>query len=320
MAVYTSLSNTQIQDFITQYALTLVSATEISAGTENSNYLLQTQDTATKTPKAWVLTLFESMPEHELQQVINLTQTLAQQAVPVPTAIANAQQRSIQSLCDKPCILTPFVEGKHPQLATAEQCYQVAAALANIHQTDCLPTNLPHYDLLEILTSLSTTTQAMFSNEEFSLILQETAYYSEFSKALNDLPTGPLHTDLFKDNTLFKNDQLLAILDFYSAAHGTLLFDLAILINDWCFDENNVYLDDNLAAVLQGYQSKRLLSSQERALLPLASRMTACRFWLSRNLLKQQHQQVLSGKNPENFKQRLSFHLSQSSHMQTKYL
>ena len=49
-------------------------------------------------------------------------------------------------------------------------------------------------------------------------------------------PKGFIHSDLFRDNTLFADDHLQGILDFYELNQDELLFDIAITLNDFCTD------------------------------------------------------------------------------------
>lgn len=51
---------------------------------------------------------------------------------------------------------------------------------------------------------------------------------------------GIIHGDLFKDNALFKNRKLSAIIDFSEACNGDFYFDLAVVAIDWCKNDKEV--------------------------------------------------------------------------------
>jgi homoserine kinase type II len=107
------------------------------------------------------------------------------------------------------------------------------------------------------------------------------------SPAAAALPLGPIHADLFRDNAMFDEtageDRLCGFFDFYFAGHDTLLFDVAVCLNDWCIDHDSGALLENLAVpFLAAYQDVRLLTPAELRLLPALLRAAAFRFWLSR--------------------------------------
>jgi homoserine kinase type II len=101
------------------------------------------------------------------------------------------------------------------------------------------------------------------------------------------LPRGPIHADLFRDNVMFDatagEDRLCGFFDFYFAGTDTLLFDIAVCLNDWAIDHASGRLVDELAVpFLAAYQSVRQLTPAELRLLPALLRAAALRFWLSR--------------------------------------
>jgi homoserine kinase type II len=112
------------------------------------------------------------------------------------------------------------------------------------------------------------------------------------------LPRGIIHADLFRDNVLWLADgQLSGVLDFYFAGADNLLFDLAVVANDWCADAAH------LAALLAGYGTSRPLTPAEMAAWPAMRRAAALRFWLLR--LEVRHHprpgSVVTIKDPDHF-------------------
>ena len=73
------------------------------------------------------------------------------------------------------------------------------------------------------------------------------------------------------------------IFDFYFAGIDSLLFDLAVCLNDWCIDPaSGRMIDARADALCAAYQQLRPLSAGERQALPAMLRAAALRFWLSR--------------------------------------
>ena len=98
--------------------------------------------------------------------------------------------------------------------------------------------------------------------------------------ASKNLPTGLCHLDMFADNTLWDfSDEtqptLTGLLDFTEVSVERFVMDVAITINDFCTTWGNanalsgqgeaVNFDDaKMQAFLQGYESKRALSDEEK--------------------------------------------------------
>ncbi|MEY3916943.1 MAG: hypothetical protein RLZZ140_506 [Pseudomonadota bacterium] len=72
----------------------------------------------------------------------------------------------------------------------------------------------------------------------------------------------------------------------YFAGVDQFVFDLAVAANDWCIDcsaRDSGELDPTrVDALIQGYESSRSLSADEKAAWPIALRAAAYRFWVSR--------------------------------------
>ena len=77
--------------------------------------------------------------------------------------------------------------------------------------------------------------------------------------------------------------RLSGFYDFYFAGVDTLLFDLAVAVNDWCVHLPDASTDSARSqAFLAAYNTVRPLTVHERRLLPDALRAAALRFWISR--------------------------------------
>jgi homoserine kinase type II len=67
-------------------------------------------------------------------------------------------------------------------------------------------------------------------------ILREELAVAERASATRAAAThGIIHGDLFRDNVLWDGEEIVAILDFEQASGGSLAYDLAVCINDWCW-------------------------------------------------------------------------------------
>jgi homoserine kinase type II len=121
------------------------------------------------------------------------------------------------------------------------------------------------------------------------LLQDELAFQQQLadSAAGRSLPRGAIHADLFRGKVMFDEtageDRLCGFFDYYFAGTDTLLFDIAVCLNDWCADLTTASLDEERAlAFMAAYQAVRPLTHAEIRLMPGLLRAAALRFWLSR--------------------------------------
>ena len=126
-----------------------------------------------------------------------------------------------------------------------------------------------------------------------------------------------IHGDLFRDNALFDHGQISGVIDFYNAATGWTLLELAICVNDWCVDvsaDGLVLNQARMQALINSYTQDRALSQTEQRVWPQMLQLAALRFWLSRQQYADQHQNqpgVLI-KDPLYFRELLQLHYLQA--------
>jgi homoserine kinase type II len=125
-----------------------------------------------------------------------------------------------------------------------------------------------------------------------------------------DLPQGVIHADLFPDNVFFEKGAVSGLIDFYFACHDVLAYDLAIMLNAWCFEADVNFNITKARALLAGYQSVRPMSADEIAALPILASGAAMRFLTTRlyDWLNRPEEALVTPKNPIDYLRRLRFH------------
>lgn len=306
MSVYTSLSAQDVSDLLAHFSLgTMVSYKGITAGIENTNYFVITSD------GEFVLTLFEHHAADEVQAFVKLARHLGDKGLQVPAPITDNSGQWLHNVKGKPAILCQRLPGSHISDPQPVHCHNIGHALAQMHQAAAdLPRTRADNRAYDWWISISPELSADLTADEQQLLTDELAFQTQHRTQWQALPQGWIHGDLFHDNALFTDDgDIGAILDLYNASEGALLYDLAVIANDWCCDVNGAWKAGCLDALLDGYQRVRPLDNKEKDSWNLVLRGAALRFWLSR-LLTRRIQQQQAGemalqKDPAEFKQKL---------------
>lgn len=281
MAVFTPLSDSQVAGFLERFDVgQLVTLEGVASGTENSTFFITTDRCSL------VLTLFEQGEHDELPFFVDLLDYLAEHRLEVPGPVHDRDGVALQSLAEKPALLFPRLPGKHPRSPNLAQCRALGDALGRMHSiSQHFTGQRPNPRDLHWLMATHHQVLAYLSPQDQTLMKNEIDLYQGVFDGNLALPQGAIHGDLFRDNTLFDGDRLGGIIDFYNGCTGDLLFDLAIVINDWACNDDGSLNQERHDALLGTYQARRPLSDDERQCWPLMLRMTALRYWLSRLLV-----------------------------------
>ena len=152
---------------------------------------------------------------------------------------------------------------------------------------------------------------------ETEIALLDAEIASQQSSAMNGLPQGVIHADLFRDNVLFDGARIGGLIDFYFACTDYLLYDVAITVNDWCVSADGKLDEKRTQALLRAYDSVRSFSNEERSAWPATLRVAALRFWLSRmyDLHLPRDGEMVHTHDPKQFKRILQQHATADSGM-----
>lgn len=278
MSVYTTLTLKEVQDFAAPYGLEVIDLIPIQGGIQNTNYFLVCEDQS-----QYVLTVFEEMDEHGAGEIVPVLEHLGQQGLAVPVPLKHSGQ-AIHFIKQKPAQIAPRLMGKHPMPASVAQVEAIAVAQAKMHVAlQDFPLERAQYRNHQYWRQVSREIKPTLNAADTALLNELLGLYDAMTAVYPDRPKGFIHSDLFRDNTLFEGEQLKGILDFYELNKDELLFDIAITLNDFCTEYPDVHLDEEKAlAFLTAYQTVRPLTEDEKACLELYLAMAAGRFWMMR--------------------------------------
>ena len=285
MAVYTDVGFDEADRLVRRLGLgALTDLRGIRSGIENTNFY------ATTVRGQWVLTLFERLAREQLPYYLRLMEHLARHGIPVPAPQADDRGEILHTVAGKPAAVVTRLPGGHRLAPDAPHCAQVGAMLARMHAAGSdFGLRQPHLRGLDWWQQVAPVVLPHLQPPEAELLQSELDFQTQLSTsaAALALPRGHIHADLFRDNAMFDDtaggDQLCGFFDFYFAGIDTLLFDVAVCLNDWCCDLDSGRLDEARASAFIGaYEGVRPLDGNERRLLPAQLRAAALRFWLSR--------------------------------------
>ncbi|HVK54359.1 MAG TPA: homoserine kinase [Burkholderiales bacterium] len=276
MSVFTPVTEDQAHAWLKNYTLGHLTKLEgITSGIENSNFFLSTNH------GEYVLTLFEKLSLEELPFYIDLMSHLAHRGIPCPLPIERIDGRRLDLLNDKPALIVTKLTGKAIQSPSTAHCAEVGEMLAEMHLAGAsYPQRMENWRGLRWWKTFVSEVTPLLPEVEANFIKAELAFQE--AQDFSPLPQGVIHGDLFRDNVLFVGDRIGGVIDFYFACNETLLFDLAVTLNDWCV-RPDATVDVALAnSLIDAYHSVRPLTDAERHAWPAILRAAAFRSWLGR--------------------------------------
>ena len=278
MSVYTPLTLKEVQVFAAPYGLEVVELIPIQGGIQNTNYFLRCDN-----QNQYVLTIFEELDQQAAGELIPVLQYLGQVDLPVAVPLSHSGQ-AIHRLKDKPAQIAPRLIGQHPTLTTVAQVEAIAIAQAKMHVAlQNFPLQRDHVRDHAYWAGVARQLKPSMQVADQALLSKLLGLYEALTAVYPQRPKGFIHSDLFRDNSLFVEEQLQGILDFYELNQDELLFDIAITLNDFCTDFPELSLNESKAiAFLNAYETVRPLTEDEKACLELYLAMAAGRFWLMR--------------------------------------
>ena len=262
------------------YGLDVATVRGIPAGSVNSNYALGLAGGGQV-----FLRVYEEQQAASAAGEARLLAHLAAEGVktPRPRSLAADAGSFIAEHVGKPIAVFPWIEGDSlcQKLVTTEAARKLGAALGEVHRAgDSFVGAPPSRFGAPQLASRLRGLEAMDLDAELAAVV---ARLGDDLARLASRPTageGLIHGDLFRDNVLWQEGEITALLDFESASIGSRPFDLMVTILAWCFGDT---LDPALArSLVSGYTRARPLPEAEAEALHAEGCFAALRFSITR--------------------------------------
>jgi len=309
MAIYTEISFSQVQLILKDYNIGhLKKLTGIKKGIENTNYLLVTSK------NKFILTIYEKrVNSKELPFFMHLMKKLNAKQINCPKPILNKKRKFLFTVEKKLASITSFVHGKEKKNHSLNESKIIGNNIAKLHlATKNIKLYRKNNLSLQSWFALNNLIKKSKSKKINRLCKWIDTILQDLKKQWpSNLPSGIIHADLFHDNIFFLKKKFSGFIDLYFSCNDAYVYDLAICINAICFDSKFKFKVNKAKALLKGYQQIRKLTKKEILALPYLLRGAAIRFYLTRlyDQLNQQKGAIVKVKNPNEFLQKIKFHL-----------
>jgi homoserine kinase type II len=206
--------------------------------------------------------------------------------LPVPVPLSDRYGHLDLVVQGKSALLQRRLPGDHVLVPTGNQLAALGRLVARLHLAakplaDRVPAHPRNVDWLNRATD---SLRGLISYDTTATVETSIAVIASVlgREDVQSLPAGVVHGDIFRDNVLFEDESLTGIIDFHHAARGKLIYDLAVIANDWCCDRNGHLNPEKILALLKGYHGLRPLTRQEIWFFSPFRLFAATSFWLSR--------------------------------------
>jgi homoserine kinase type II len=307
MAVYTEVSFEDLERLLEQYDIGQpLSFKGIAEGIENSNFYLQTDR------GAFILTLYEKrVAAEDLPFFIGLMEHLANRGIHCPLPVKTRDGKALVTVNRRSAAIVTFLTGIALRRPDATHCAAAARALADLHKAQdgfaMVRRNAlgpsgwrPLAEAIHGADSIEDSLTQLINGSLEELVAAWPA----------NLPGGVIHADFFPDNVLFVGNEVGGVIDFYFACNDAFVYDLAIMLNSWCFELDGSFNITKGQALINAYRQQRPLSEAEIAALPVLMRGAALRFLLTRTYdwLNPDPNAMVRPKDPREYSKKLRFH------------
>jgi homoserine kinase type II len=259
----------------------LRSSQGIEAGTVNTSYVLYLGDPPTK----HFLRIYEEQGHAGAAREAELLVHLAAAGVPTPAPLRGRDGAFVRTVAGKPAALFPWAPGEMlcQRAVTPEAGRKVGAALARVHLAGPAPGSAlgpGRFGPKDLVARCDRVAASKDPEARAQADRLRQAVLDVAARRRPNLPSGLVHGDLFRDNVLWADGAISALLDFESAHTGPFVYDVAVLMLSWAFSDHLEV--DVMRAIAEGYRSVRPLEPREAEALHDEAVLATLRFTITR--------------------------------------
>ncbi len=238
MGIKVKLSKRQINNIIKDYNIVFENIFETKDGISDTTYV-----GIDKYNTKYIFKLYEKSSKCEVQNEIVLLNALSC----LPLAKPYTNYNNIKMHNSKVFALYSYIKGSSPILIESSHIVQIAKFISIFHQKS--KNIILSNKTIHISQVLKTYLKNIIHHKDISEKLK--CDLLDYNLKVHNIyfeNNCIIHGDLFPDNTKFNKDILTGVFDLSQACKSNRYFDIAIIINSWCF--KNEILDFKLVQKL----------------------------------------------------------------------
>ncbi|MAR77795.1 MAG: homoserine kinase [Gammaproteobacteria bacterium] len=276
MSVYTKITKDELNNHLKKYSLGVAESIEgIPDGIENTNYVLKTDK------NEYIFTIFENLKDKEVKQYLRFMNHLCNKGLSCPRVMESKAKNVCVIINGKPSAIIEKLKGASIININGNHCNQIGNLLGDFHLYGLdFDENLPNTRDIKWSEISYKRLKKIITDRQNKIIKHALIMLKDLSE--QNLEVGTIHADLFRDNVLFYEDKVSGMIDFYYSCKGFLIYDLAVVINDWCTDSTGSIITSKYKKIITSYSKKRSFVGNEYIFWQHALIAAALRFYLSR--------------------------------------
>ncbi len=257
MALYARLDRSAVEGLTRRFGIGDITAFSVmDGGHENTSYRVDTSSAR------YVLTLWDQKSLKRTTDLANLLVYLTDQGMRTSRVVVPPKEPIVVLHDEKPVMLKRYIDGDVTANLTGNLLVQLGEELARLHEIPApsyVPQSFPYGRC-----HFPEVTNSKLGHVYIDWLSDKTKYLQEHIP--QHLPMALIHGDVFYDNMIVRDDQLMAIIDFEEACHYYRSFDLGMVIVGACRDRQGISFE-KAGQFIRGYQKETTIQSVEREAL-----------------------------------------------------
>ncbi len=242
----------------------------MDGGLENTSYCVETNSAK------YVLTLWDQKSLKHATNLASLLMYLTDRGIRTSRVVVPPNEPIVVLHDEKPVMLKRYVDGDVTANLTGNLIIQLGEEMARLHEIPApsyLPQSFPYGR-----SYFAEVTDSDLRHAYIDWLSEKISYLQK--RIPQHLPMALIHGDVFFDNVIVQDDQLMAIIDFAEVCHYYRSFDLGMVIIGVCRDRKGISFE-KAGRFIRGYQKETTLQSIERKTLKTCAvyAAVAASFW-----------------------------------------